>query len=361
MRHMLAFVLVVCMAGAAFAAAPQTSNQLQIPMKSDSHVLQNPVADRQGGETIATAVPIAALPFNDTGATCDNINDYDAVCPYSGSTSPDVVYSLYLDGDTSLTVDLCGSGYDTKTYVLDAGLTVLACNDDFYFDAVCGVYVSKIDAAFIPGGQTVYIVVDGYGSDCGDYIIEVTGEIFIPCVLECPDGGTPEGEPPLVDNYADEYNGGCNSVEFGAPIQALEGTGDNTLVFCGKAGFYPNQGSQYRDTDWFSAVLAEDGPGFIEITLDAEKQSVLYELFIPSCDAVSVGQAIDPVGPCSPQTMTIFGSPGDVVFFFVGASWSEDYFGQVDEWNYIMTITGLADGIIATEDATWSDVKGLYR
>ncbi len=33
--------------------------------------------DREGGETLETAVPIPSLPFVDSGATCDNADDYD--------------------------------------------------------------------------------------------------------------------------------------------------------------------------------------------------------------------------------------------------------------------------------------------
>ena len=41
----------------------------------------------EGGETIADAVEVP-FPFTDTGATCDNIDDYDEVCPYADSNSP---------------------------------------------------------------------------------------------------------------------------------------------------------------------------------------------------------------------------------------------------------------------------------
>ena len=52
-----------------------------------------PAPTRQGGETVADAVVIAALPYNDSGTTAGYVDDYDEVCPYTGSTSPDVVYS----------------------------------------------------------------------------------------------------------------------------------------------------------------------------------------------------------------------------------------------------------------------------
>jgi hypothetical protein len=112
---------------------------------------------------MGTAVPITALPFSDTGATCDNLDDWDEVCPYTGSTSADVWYSYTPAADMMVSVDLWGSFYDTKTYILDAGYNVIACNDDFYSD-----WTSLIEAAQLYSGNTYYIVVDGYGGDCGD-------------------------------------------------------------------------------------------------------------------------------------------------------------------------------------------------
>jgi len=230
----LAFVMIVCLTG------PATGTELgnRVPLKSSDHVFQNPIYDgREGGETIFTAVPIPSLPFTDTGATCDNINDYDEVCPYSGSVSPDVVYSYSVPNDMGITVDLCGSGYDTKVYILDENLNVLACNDDFYSGAPCGAYVSRIEDAPIPGGHTIYIVIDGYGGDCGQYTMEVSTVIGTCYWGACPPGSVLEGEPEIMDGYQDAYNGGCNSPEFGSPFQSLEAfEPGGHLTFCGRAG-----------------------------------------------------------------------------------------------------------------------------
>ncbi len=95
-------------------------------------------------------------------------------------------------------IDLCCSSYDTKVYVYDAGLNLIACNDDFYFGAPCGVYVSKLENIPFAAGGTYYIIIDGYGEASGAYVLDITG--FVPCVVTCPAGGYPEGEPPLVPN-----------------------------------------------------------------------------------------------------------------------------------------------------------------
>jgi hypothetical protein len=137
------------------------------------------VVERVGGEDMANAVAItldAAGMYSDTGNTCNFMDDYDEVCPYTGSLSPDVVYSWYACADGSLDITLCaGSLYDTKLYVYDGAGALVACNDDF-----CPSYVSELMAANgeavpVVMGETYYIVVDGYGGDCGDYTIDITG------------------------------------------------------------------------------------------------------------------------------------------------------------------------------------------
>ena len=173
MRYLTGLCLVILLFGTTGLVFAQDLGN-QRAAKSDLHVLSNPARDdRDGGETIADAVLFTDLPFNDVGATCDNIDDYDETCPYTGSTSPDVVYSYTHYYDDNLTVDLCGSLYDTKTYVYDSSLNLVACNDDFYFDSICGVYVSYIELLEVTGGETYYFVVDGYGGNVGSFDINV--------------------------------------------------------------------------------------------------------------------------------------------------------------------------------------------
>ena len=92
MRLLIIVLFIVCVTG---TATTQHAN-IDPFTKSDSHILANKTSDdREGGETIEDALPITNVPFYDTGATCDNINDYDRACPYF-SLSPDVIYSALL-------------------------------------------------------------------------------------------------------------------------------------------------------------------------------------------------------------------------------------------------------------------------
>jgi len=83
-----------------------------------------PPADppRQGGDTIEDAIPIT-IPGTTDGYT----NDYDEACPFIGTTAPDVVYTVTPAADIAVDIDLCYSSYDTKLYVYDENLNLIAC------------------------------------------------------------------------------------------------------------------------------------------------------------------------------------------------------------------------------------------
>ena len=200
MRKVLVLALVLGLVGV--AAAYDLGNQAPVKTGRQSYPENIPNPELQGGDTIASATVIPAMPYNDSGTTVGYTNDYDEVCPYTNSTSPDVVYKYVAGSTVYVDIDLCGSGYDTKLYVYDAGMALIACNDDFYFGAPCGTYVSKVENVPFNAGGTYYIVVDGYGSASGDYVLAVIAASG-PCVLDCPIDGVPEGEPPLVDDYVD--------------------------------------------------------------------------------------------------------------------------------------------------------------
>jgi hypothetical protein len=329
-----------------------------VPAKSDAHVLLDPGRGiRQGGDTVDSATVIPGLPFLDTGATCGYGNDYDEVCPYANSVSPDVVYSFTPSHQHLIDIDLCGSAYDTKLYVYDQELELIACNDDYYTDMACGVYVSRLEAVLVESGQTYYIVIDGYGGDCGEYVIEIFE--IIGEHVECPVDGVEENEPPLVDGYVDAWNGGCNSPEHGYPFQQLTPGADGRLEFCGVSGWYEYQGSDYRDTDWFEIVIGEGG--IVTWTCDAEFSTYMFELGPLDCDEVGVLQSLT-AGPLDPATMIITGTPQQVVWIWVGSTVFVPPAGYpVNEYDYVLTLEGLMPGVIAVEAATWSAVKNRYR
>jgi hypothetical protein len=344
MRKLLAFALMLSVAGAAMAIDLGT----QAPAKpADNSVYVAPEgAILQGGDTILDAVVIE-IPGTFTGTTAGYNNNYDEVCPFSGGTAPEVVYSVTPMADTQVDLDLCFSAYDTKLYVYDENLNLIGCNDDFHTGAPCGVFTSKLENVLMTAGVQYFIVVDGYGSASGAYQLDIVE--FEPCVIDVPADAQLEGEPPLADGYADAFNGGCNSPEFGNPFSPI-----TEPVFAGISGWYiSGTGTETRDTDWFEIVIPEGG--VLEITGDAEFATFMFELAPQDCGSVAVAQQAT-IGPCMSATMTIVGAPGSTIWFWVGPT---TFTGPVNEYNYVLDLN--IGGVIATENHSWTGVKSLFN
>jgi len=196
---------------------------------------------RQGGDDIANAVAITTFPYTVTGTTDGFNDDYDVVCPYE-SMSPDVVYSYVPAENQAVTIGLCNSEYDTKLFVFAAdGVTVIACNED-----ACGDdgWKSQISNLALVGGETYYIVVDGYDdTSYGNY--ELTLDTYVACDIDCSPTATAEDEVCAGDDYVDTYNGGCNS---NPPVFSYISSGQ---TICGTASTYVIDGLNRRDTDWY--------------------------------------------------------------------------------------------------------------
>jgi hypothetical protein len=215
------------------------------------------VALGEGSEVPDGSVVIGALPFADTGDTTDNYDDFDAVCPFTGSTSPDVFYAFTPAADTTICITLCESGYDTKTYILEDGsFAVVACNDDACSSSGGGGFRSLLTFVPLTGGTTYHIAVDGWLGDRGAYDLIV--EDCAPQELECPPGADLEGET-CVDGAPDLFNGGCNSTPA---VFSSVACGD---VVCGDGYF----DGATRDTDWYELGLTA---GITEVTMSFETQ-----------------------------------------------------------------------------------------
>jgi hypothetical protein len=345
MRQLLTFALIMVFAATAMAASPDAVLNLQ--EKGTAHVTTIPGDGRQGGDDMASAVAITALPYADGGNTCGNTNAWDEVCPYTGSLSPDTWYSYTAGADMSISIDLIGSTYDTKVYVLDMDYNVIACNDDFYSD-----FVSFIENAALTAGMTYYIVVDGYGSACGDYTLAVTE--FTPpppCIVACD--GFAEGEPDNGPGYEDNFNGGCNGATQDQ-FTNLVANEDGTLTVCGVGGWT----STGKDTDWYTAIIGATGT--VNINVEFEVAGWFFEIAPLDCANAAIAQEVAP-GPCEVAAMTITGTPGQVIWLWAGA---QEYAPPAGfsgyNFNYRMELTGL-DGTVATEPASWDGIKSMYR
>jgi len=261
-----------------------------------------------------------------------------------------VVYAFVPAANLAISIDLCTSLYDTKIYVYQDTYTPgnpYACNDD----AGCGYsgWQSRIDNCPMQADHSYYIVIDGYLGDCGTYSLEIPDG---GCVIICPPEWLPEGEPPLVANYDDHYNGGCNSTPN--VFQTLEADAAGHLDLCGRSGTYDYFGSAYRDTDWF--IVTAGGP---TVTYSLTPEFAMYGFLLgpESCASVGVLQQIAPVS-CETQTMTIDTHAGDQLWLWAGPT----VFAGLPEFTYYAELSGLAPGgATAVASSTWGAIKSMYK
>jgi hypothetical protein len=123
----------------------------------------------QGGDDISSAFPIPNIPFSDYGTTTGYTDNYDGPCSGASGSAPDVVYSYSAADNEVLMISLCQStDFDSRLYIFeDSPNNVVACNDDN-----CAS-VSRIDCVMLSAGHNYYIVIDGYGTNSGNYTLDI--------------------------------------------------------------------------------------------------------------------------------------------------------------------------------------------
>ncbi len=352
--RLVAISVVICLVAAApgFALGLDATRPPKVDVEGPEPVFEF----RDGGETVDTAVPIPSLPFVDTGNTCGHVNDYDEGCPYFGSTSPDLVYSYVAPYDMCVDVSLCNSFYDTKVYIYEGGWTPgvpIACNDD-NFDCVDPpvMYTSLLEGVEFAGGEIYYVVVDGYGRQCGDYLLEIDEvDCSGPCVVECPPDGIDEGEGPCYDGYEDHFNGGCgsNPVVFSELSPSSE-----TITICGLSGNYND--NQYRETDWYLLDLT------CELTTIAACVTAEFEVSLVIIDLREGCAGFYPyrfatADACETVCMTETLPPGEWAVWVSVSGW----FDVPCDSDYVLTIDGYEACWVPVERESWGTIKGLYR
>jgi hypothetical protein len=112
--------------------------------------------------------------------TYGNVNDAAVNASTTAAGDADW-YMVTATSDLMTSVSLCGSAFDTKLEVWTDCGTFLDENDDY-----CGSQ-SQIDDIPILAGESVYVKVLGYGSNFGDYTLEVTGVDMVPKMNITPD------------------------------------------------------------------------------------------------------------------------------------------------------------------------------
>jgi hypothetical protein len=348
----LALIGVLALCAFAYAETATLSNVQ--PIKESAPVTPPPSkGPLQGGDTIATATLISALPYDDTGTTVGYTHDYDEVCAYTGSLSPDVVYKWTPATTQVVDIYTCNSGYDTKLYVYQNSYTPgapYACNDD---SAICSgpSYRSYIDNMTATAGNTYYIVVDGYGSASGAYEFHVHVDVPpLPCYpTVCPAGAIVDAEPICYTDYTDTFNGGCNDV---TTPYSFENFALNTTI-CGTSGVYMFGTTTYREMDWFHYTPANNV--LVNLCLCS---NFIGRLWIATGDCAAgltvlqTAQSTAAYQLCLSQALTagtqytIIVAPNDWSALACGAQ-------------YIVSM--YEEGYSPVQNTSWGTIKALYR
>jgi hypothetical protein len=326
------------------------------PLKHSAYANEPSPDGRIEGDTVEECFAIPSLPFFDAASTCGFANDYDEMCPYGGLYGPDVVYCYAPPYDMCVSISLCDSYFDTKVYVYADAWSPgnpWACNDD-NFDCVDPPvdYTSWLPNVELLEGHTYYIVVDAYGSDCGDYALAVE-EVNCeePCDVECE--GVPEGEPTCYYDYVDYYDGGCSTETYlSVPIS------DTPLTYCGESGVFDSPGGMLRDTDWY--LINPCGGVPITVTALAEFDVLLIFVDMRGGCANMAPYSYVQAGACEPAVLSEYLPAGQFAIFVAPDQWLPEYECGVE---YSLTIEGYSEDCQPTpaEARTWTSVKAIYR
>lgn len=121
------------------------------------------------GDDMADAINVTTLPYVD--------NSSNSIC-YSNQnptySSPDVYYRVVVNPANSLMkASLCGSTFDTFISVVEPNGTFIAGNDDA---TSCGPQSEVIFST--ANHSIVYIIVEGWGTQVGDYTLTLEDDIL---------------------------------------------------------------------------------------------------------------------------------------------------------------------------------------
>jgi hypothetical protein len=132
-----------------------------------------------------------------TGTTCGMVDDYTPSC--AGSSATDTAFYWIAPASGTYTFSTAGSAFDTVLHIYNGvgNSAPLGCNDD-----ANGTLQSSVTLN-VSAGQGLTIVVDGYGSTCGNYSLNIAGPPS-GCVLTFRPG--PEGKDADVFSHPSYVN-----------------------------------------------------------------------------------------------------------------------------------------------------------
>ena len=121
------------------------------------------------GDSSSNPIIISSTNYLYRGSTVDCFTNT------IGQTSADVWFRFVVNNcATAVNASLCNSSFDTYLHILDANLNILRSNDDN-----CGVQ-SLIQNFPVTGGDTIYVVVEGYSTSVGAFELSVDQNASVP-------------------------------------------------------------------------------------------------------------------------------------------------------------------------------------
>ncbi len=177
----------------------------------------------------------STLPVSVSGSTAGRANALSGASCGGGGGAPDYAYQWAAPSAGTYTIDTFGSSFDTVLYVRNAscGGTELACNDD-----AGGTNQSQV-AVTLAAGQTIVIVVDGYGAASGNYSLHITG------------GAAASPTPTRTPTATPTAGGSCPQTNLGSvlPVSVSGSTAGRANALsgasCGAGGTGPDFAYQW--------------------------------------------------------------------------------------------------------------------
>ena len=290
---------------------------------------------RQGGETVVDATLIEHLPYFAEGTTEGFENDYSLSCVYGG-TAPDVVYTYTPASNQIISIDLCGSNYNTAVMVIAESGATMGCNDDRSDADGCSYSSSRIDDLALAGGQTYFIVIGGGNTtyDSGTYDLAVL--IDGPHELTVPWYADDEGEPPLEAGYVDTFNGGCVDGTLHSNWHSFDPAMGYMAAELGRSGWYPDaDGAMVRDHDFYDINIYAQG----ELTVDLDvTQPCIFVAYATGANCAGMEAVVwNTVYPGTPESFTVSGPYASTILVQVYPAHSAPG-DEAEEFDYLLGV-----------------------
>ncbi len=294
-------------------------------------------------DNCANATPIAC-GGSASGSTVLATNDGPATDCGSGSTAPDVWYTIVGNG-SPITASLCGSSYDTQIDVYTGACGALTniggCNDDF-----CGLQSQMTWTSTL--GVVYSIRVHGFGGSTGNFTLAVTCLAAPPPCLALPTSPT-NGQAnlcPVATNLSWPASAGATSYDVYFGTTAVPPFVANVINTNYNAGTLA-PGSYF----WRIAPRNSTGPnsGCITWTFTVATGAFTVPPFGAStvaCPALIVqpppppavttncGSVVTPTGPTITNNPNPITCEGTRTF-----TWTyNNGFGQVTPWTHVVTV-----------------------